>query len=79
VRCGGCNREIEVGDRYIVDSASGFLKTQDSDADIDDLISGIFGASDGKVRFCEDCTKPGGGYLFETNYGEDLSVSEETP
>lgn len=69
IRCAGCNDEIEVGDRFIVDTSSGFLKS-DAEPVVDDIIASLFGGSDGKVRFCEDCTEPGGDYLFETNYGE---------
>jgi len=60
---------LEIGDRYIVDTSSGFTKSP-ADPGVDDLIAGIFGGSDGKLRFCEDCTEPGGDYLFETFYGE---------
>lgn len=70
IRCVGCNREIEVGDRFIFDTTAGFLKT-DANPEVDDIIAGIFGASDGKVRFCEDCTEPGGDYFFETYYGDE--------
>lgn len=62
-RCAGCNREFEVGDRYIVDTSSGFTKSE-ANPEIDGLIAGIFGGSDDKVRLCEDCTEPGGDYLF---------------
>ena len=69
-RCAGCNRVFQVGDHYITDTSSGFAKAE-SDPVVDDLISGIFGGSDGMVRFCEDCTEPGGDYLFETFYGDE--------
>jgi len=70
IRCAGCDGEIEVGDRFIFDTPAGFLK-QDASPAVDDIIARLFGASDGKVRFCEDCTEPGGDYLFETNYGDE--------
>jgi hypothetical protein len=70
ILCAGCNREIEVGDRYILDTVAGFLK-HDADPLVDGLVAEIFGADDGKVRFCEDCTEPGGDYLFETYYGDE--------
>lgn len=81
ILCAGCNREIEVGDRFILDTTSGFLK-QDATPEIDDIIGSIFGASDGKVRFCEDCTEPGGSYHFETYYGDEedaASFQEDSP
>jgi hypothetical protein len=33
----------------------------------------VFGGSGGEVVFCEDCTEPGGEYLFETVYGDDAA------
>jgi hypothetical protein len=69
VKCFGCQREIEIGDRYIEDSASGFLgKPQGGEAD--GILADIFGDKDGKVVFCEDCTVPGGEYMAETYWGE---------
>jgi len=70
LRCMGCNRELEIGDRYITDTPSSFTKSE-SNADIDGLIAEIFGGTGGKVAFCEDCTEPGGDYLFETFYGDE--------
>lgn len=74
MRCFGCNRELEVGDQYIEDTASGFIG-EGADASVDDLMADLFGGSGGKVVFCEDCTAPGGEYLFETVYGDE----EESP
>lgn len=70
MRCAGCNRELDVGDLYIEDTSSGFTKSA-SDPAIDGLIADILGGSGGKVSFCEDCTEPGGDYLFETVYGDE--------
>lgn len=67
--CSGCRREIEVGDNYIEDTASGFLKEDKSDHD--DLIAEIFGNTGGKIIYCQECTIPGGDYMFETYYGEE--------
>lgn len=70
ISCAGCNREIEVGDRYILDTPAGFMK-KEPDPMVDGIIAELFGATDGKVRFCEDCTEPGGNYHFETYYGDE--------
>jgi hypothetical protein len=59
-----------VGDRYIEDTASGFMKV-DRDSSFDELLASIWGASGNKIRYCEDCTIDGGDYLFETVYEED--------
>jgi hypothetical protein len=61
---------LEVGDRYIQDTSSGFTK-QASDPEIDSLIAEILGGSGDRVFFCEDCTQEGGDYLFETVYGDE--------
>lgn len=70
MNCMGCHRTLEVGDRYIEDTASGFIDKERSD-DIDGLLSTVFGGKDGKVFYCEDCTTEGGDYLFETVYGDE--------
>jgi len=73
--CGGCRRELEVGDRYIEDSPAGYLGNDVSpeiDGLVADILSGdatLSGRSGGKVVYCEDCTEPGGHYTFQT-YGE---------
>ena len=69
LRCAGCNRELEVGDRYIEDTPSGFMKAGDSG--MDDLLASILGGSGGKIAYCEDCTQDGGDYLWETYYGDE--------
>lgn len=73
LRCAGCNRDLEVGDRYIKDSASGFLASFGSPgtAEFDDLIASVLGGASGEIVYCEDCTAPGGDYLFETVYGDE--------
>jgi hypothetical protein len=74
MKCAGCSRNLEVGDRYIEDAASGFLKSE-GDPEIDGLIAEILGGSGSTIYYCEDCTTPGGDYLFETVYGdEDMDV-----
>lgn len=71
--CAGCQRELQVGDRYIEDTASGFLKTDgEGEAVTDYLIGMVLGGGESKLRYCEACTQPGGDYMFETFYGEDL-------
>ncbi len=67
--CAGCWRKLEDGDRYIVDTAAGFL-AQEDDPVVDGLIAEILGASDGRVRLCEDCTELGGPYILETFHAE---------
>ena len=70
MNCAGCDKELEVGDRYIEDTASGFMG-QEGSSDVDEIISELLGGVGGRVFFCEDCTEPGGDYLFETFYGEE--------
>ncbi len=70
LRCIGCFRELEVGDRYIEDTSSGFLK-MDSEPSVDGLMADVFGGKNGKVIFCEDCTEDGGDYRLETVYGDE--------
>lgn len=73
--CAGCNRELEVGDRYIEDTTSGFLKME-STPEIDEIIASIFPGSGGsKIVVCEDCTAPGGDYMFEMVYGDESADS----
>jgi len=75
MNCNGCYREIEVGERFIVDSVSGFLKTE-ADETVDGIVSEILGSDDGQIRYCEDCTEPGGDYLWETNYGDPVADTQ---
>jgi hypothetical protein len=69
--CAGCRRELEVGDQYIKDTASGF--TGGGNSAFDGLISEIMGGTGGEIFFCEDCTTTtsDGKYLFETVYGDE--------
>jgi hypothetical protein len=68
IKCEACKRELEVGDRYIVDTPSGFIG---GSGELDDLISEVLGSTDGKLYYCENCTVSGGDHLFETYYGDD--------
>lgn len=70
MRCAGCNRELEIGDRYITDTSSGFTKSAEDPA-ADEIVAMILGGFAGKIVFCEDCTEPGGDYLYETVYGDE--------
>ena len=70
MKCDGCDKILEVGDRYIEDTPSGFLN-EDPDPVFDELAVMILGGSDGKIYYCEDCTAPGGDYLFNTFYGDE--------
>jgi hypothetical protein len=79
MNCAGCRREIEVGDRYIVDSPSGFMASMgsaDRDSGLDGLVADLLGGSGGKVFYCTDCTEPGGDYMFETCYGDEDDASD---
>ena len=81
MKCAGCQRELEVGDRYIKDAASGFMASM-GDAgspDFDCLIAEVLGGSGGEIFFCEDCTEPGGDYLFETVYGDEADAAAAVP
>jgi hypothetical protein len=68
MRCIGCQRVLGVGDRFIEDSASGFIG-QDSTSGVDDLLADLFGGRGGKVVVCEDCED----YSFETVWGDEES------
>lgn len=70
MKCADCQRELEPGDRYIKDTPSGYIDTE-ADPMIDGLISEIMGGSGGELIYCEDCTEPGGKYLFDTVYGDE--------
>jgi hypothetical protein len=71
MKCFSCNNEIEVGDRYIEDTASGFLRTEQS-PEVDAVIAELFsGRMDGKVVFCDECTTEGGDYNPQVYYGDD--------
>ena len=70
MRCINCDKVLKVGDRYIEDTPSGFLN-EDSPAEIDSIISSVFGGTDGKIYYCENCTVPGGDYMFSTVYGDE--------
>jgi hypothetical protein len=73
MRCAGCRRELDVGDRYIKDKASGFIGRPTS-PEIDGLIAEILGSDcDGSVLYCEDCTEEGGEYMLDTVYGDEDS------
>jgi hypothetical protein len=70
MKCFGCQNEIEIGGRYIEDTASGFID-KDATPEIDGIIADIFGGKDGKVVLCDDCTVPGDKYMMETFYGDE--------
>jgi hypothetical protein len=70
MKCAGCNRDLEVGDLFIKDTASGFIG-RNIDPVLDGVIADILGGADGEVVYCEDCTQEGGDYRFDTYYGED--------
>ena len=71
LKCGGCHRELVAGDRYIRDTASGFL--DGGNPEFDGLISSILGGKDGQVIYCENCTEPGGKYEYKTFIGDAWS------
>jgi hypothetical protein len=73
MKCFGCQRELEVGDRYIKDTASGFTG-QENHPEVDGLIAEMFGGHGEKVLFCEDCTQEGGEYMFETVWGDEAEA-----
>jgi hypothetical protein len=74
--CGGCQRHLQPGDRYIEDTPSGYIgkeSSPDTNALLVDLMThndGLDGTSD-RLVFCEGCTSPGGRYEFKTYGGED--------
>lgn len=68
MKCSGCDKEFQEGDRYIEDTASGFMAAfgDQGTAEFDGLISTILGGEDGKLFYCEDCTTDGGVYNLKT-------------
>jgi len=71
VKCAGCDRELEAGDRYIEDTAGGFFGVgthPEVDTVMGELLSGRV---DGRMVFCEDCTTPGGTYEFKSYDGDE--------
>ena len=75
--CAGCQHQLEPGDRYIVDTASGFCGAEPNPL-VDDLIADIFardstlsGGGNGQVIFCEACTDKTreGGWHLQTYTG----------
>jgi hypothetical protein len=72
MKCFGCQRKLDFGDRYIEDTASGFIGSEDGS--VDGLLADIFGGTGGKLVFCDDCTVDGGDYMFETVYGDEDDV-----
>jgi hypothetical protein len=65
MKCAGCGRELEQGDHFISDKASGFASLE-ADPEFDNIISDLLGGPDGRVVFCEGCTQEGGDYELET-------------
>lgn len=53
MKCGGCLRRLEVGDRYIEGTASEYMG--DTDQGLDGLLAELMGSGHGdKIVFCED-------------------------
>ena len=69
MRCAGCNRTLEVGDRYITDTASAFTGREDDS--LDSLMAELMGCGNGKIVYCEDCTQDGGDWMLDTVYGDE--------
>lgn len=69
MKCSGCRRELEVGDQYIEDTASGFMG-HEADG-LDDVMAQLLGGTGGKIIYCKDCTQEGGDYMFSTVYGDE--------
>jgi hypothetical protein len=71
MRCAGCNRRLEVGDRYIAATASEFMGKPDDG--LNDLMAELMGGAGGKVAYCEPCTQDSSrGWDLQTFYGEGL-------
>lgn len=69
--CAGCQRDLEVGDQYIVGTASEYLR-QDVSSEVGGLLAEILGGRpDSKIVYCEDCTQAGGDFMLSTYYGDE--------
>lgn len=73
--CGGCQRKLKPGDRYIEDTPGGYIG-KDRDPEINALLVDLMthndrldGTSD-RLIFCEDCTETGGRYQWQTFGGD---------
>jgi hypothetical protein len=72
--CGGCQREVKPGDRYIEDTPHGYIGGKSLGADLDALLVDLMTHNDkldgtsNRLIFCEACTetRPDGGYKLQT-------------
>lgn len=65
MKCVGCSKELEVGDRYIEGTASEFVGGEHHPG-TDLLVAELLGGVGGKVVYCEDCTEEGGDFRMQT-------------
>jgi hypothetical protein len=70
MRCGGCNRALEPGDRYIEAAASRYLGVE-IEPEVDALMGGLLSGRPGSVVYCESCTQEGGDFVLQTYDGDD--------
>lgn len=77
MRCGGCNRELEVGDRFIKATPAEFMGRKPSS--VDGLVAEMLGGVGGQMAYCEDCTQEGGDFMLETFYGDEDDSPTATP
>lgn len=74
MNCAGCNRELEVGDRYIKFTMDEWGARQGlAPLGMDDLFAGVLGSNAGdKIVYCDDCTKDSDdGWPRQTVYGDE--------
>jgi hypothetical protein len=75
VNCAGCQRELEVGDRYIKFTASEWAEREGMKPldGLDDVFADLMGSGFGKdIVFCDDCTESTDeGWMQDTVYGDE--------
>ena len=75
MKCAGCHRELEVGDRYIKFTMSEWSEREGIKVmpGLDDLFADILGSGHGDyIVHCEDCTeKTDDGWRQDFVYGDE--------
>lgn len=83
MKCAGCGRSLEVGDRYIEFTMSEWAERKGDTAleGMDDLFAEIMGSGKGDmIVYCENCTeKSSDGWRDQMVYGDEEEVEDEAP
>lgn len=75
MRCAGCHKELEVGDRYIRFTASEWAgrEGKEPNSGLDDVMAMVTGSGHGdKIVYCDDCTDTvEDGWHQDTYWGDE--------